>query len=75
MDIIKNNVIMRLDSEERQTLNEVCELLNQIADKLDKDNYHWLVCEKTGSEVYTEELRNIVDTIEMFTYDSDIEIY
>ena len=72
MDIIKNNVMMRLNSEERQTLDDACELLNQIADKLDKGNYHWLVLGETGVEINTGDLRNVADTIEMFTYDSDI---
>lgn len=75
MDIIRNNVTMRLDSEERRTFDYACELLNQIADKLDKGNYHWLVSGETGVEINTGELRNMADTIEMFIYDSDIEIY
>lgn len=74
MDIIKNNVTMRLDSEERQTLDDACKLLNEIVDELDKGNYHWLTCEETGVEINTGELRNMADTIEMFTYDSDIMV-
>lgn len=75
MRIIKDKVKLELGWEERQTLDKACEKLNKIADTLDKSNYHWLIFGETGEEINTGELRNIADTIEMFTYDSDIEIY
>ena len=75
MNIIQSNVIMHVNSEEHEIFVNACEKLNEIVDTLDKNNYHWLVLGETGVEINTGDLRNMADTIEMFTYDSDIVVY
>ncbi len=75
MNIIQSNVIMHVNSEEYEIFVNACEKLNEIANILDKNNYHWLVLGEEQVEVNIGDLRNMADTIEMFTYDSDIVVY
>ena len=77
MDIITNNANMEINLDEYEIFINVHEKLNRIANTLDENNYHRLLLTKTTGEkieIYTTNLREIAETIEMLTYGL-IEIY